>query len=168
MRKHAFTIFTIVWPILVVTIFFSARGWFDARQGIASSADLQKLLNANRYQLTIPIENDGYFLKLTPMVNGVSQPSSSASVIGGSQITLLVQGGCQPHIHYAWFGGGINMAGTCHNPFRDAATTTHRSAANVKPGDWLIRGGDDSVSMTGPAKYELLVTLSPPAVTSGD
>ncbi|KAA1257246.1 hypothetical protein LF1_53950 [Rubripirellula obstinata] len=162
MKKHALTIFLLIWPILVLAGFTVTRNWLDARHGIATSADLQKLLNARRYQIDIPKERDGYSLTLMPLIEGVAKPSSSATVVGGSQITLLVQHDREPNISYAWFGGGTTMTGTCYNPFLDANALTHRSSTSVASGDWLIRGGDNSISLTGPAKYELQVTLTPP------
>ncbi|ELP31411.1 hypothetical protein [Rhodopirellula baltica] len=162
MRRNALTIFLLVWPMVVLSCFVVTQNWLDARSGIATSAELQKLLNARRYQIDVPEERDGYYLTLTPLVDGVAKPSSSATVVGGSRITLLVQNDQKPDINYAWFGGGMTMTGTCTNPFIDAGALTHRSTTHVASGDWLIRGGDNSVSMTGPTKYELQVNLTPP------
>ncbi|MFG0255351.1 MAG: hypothetical protein ACF787_09675, partial [Rhodopirellula sp. JB053] len=116
MKKHALTVALVIWPIAVVACYAIARDWLHAEQGIANSAELQKLLGARRYQILIPREMDGYWLTLTPTIDGVAKPSSSGSVRGGSQITLIVQNDLTNDLRYAWVGGGITMMGTCTNP----------------------------------------------------
>jgi len=154
--------FIVIWPVAVVLYAPLVVQRIQTPQVNASLADLQMLMNIRRYTISIPESKDGWTLGLTGMVDGEERGGGGASVTGGTDVVLLLEYSDGPRLNYCWYAGSGVMRGSLPNPLVNAGVATERTQGEVKPGDWLARGGRNEVSGSGSADFELLVSLSPP------
>ena len=154
--------FAAVWPLAVV---FVVQPWvenYSSVRSLASASDLQLLMNVRRYEVMIPEDKDNWYLGLVGVVDGKEHQSGGGAVPGGSTVVLLIQRSDDTRMKYCWHQGKSMMHGSIPNPLLGAGVSTERTAIECKPGDWLIRGGRDSVTTGKPADFEVRVVLSPP------
>ncbi|MGB7329691.1 MAG: hypothetical protein WBD31_32755 [Rubripirellula sp.] len=157
----------IVWPLAVVFVVQPlAQRWGSVRP-LASAADLQMLMNVRRYEVQIPDDKDNWFLGVSGVVDGKEHSSGGGTVPSGSTVVLLLQRSDDARMKYCWYHENSVMHGSIANPLIGASVSTERMVAQCKPGDWLIRGGRDSVSTRKPADFEVRVSLSPPVDDEG-
>lgn len=156
----------LAWPPLY-SLFVHPHIEGVVRDQHASDQDLQTLLGAKRFTLKIPAEKDGWFLSLESVIDGVPKSAGSASVQGGSEITLLVRRiPGDSKIEYCWFTENQVSRGVLDDPLVKANVFTDRKQGLIQPGDWLFRGGRKTVQISPDkeAAIEVRLALTPPTV----
>jgi hypothetical protein len=131
----------------------------------ASTSDLQRLLGAQRYTLRVPTECNGWLLSFESVVDGEAKLSGGSTVSADSEITLLVRRTRDTkRIEYCWFTENQLARGLLDDPIADAGVTSHREPGTVSSGDWLFRGGRQSLKHApeAGADFEVRVVLRPP------
>lgn len=133
-----------------------------------STSDLQRLLGAHRYTLHVPRECDGWVLSLESVADGKAERSGGATVRGGSDIVLLVRRmPDHERIEHCWFTENQSSRGLLNDPLRGARITLDRPPGPVQSGDWLFRGGRESITSEKSADFEVRVVLRSPHQKEG-
>lgn len=134
--------------------------------GFVSTGELKNLLNARRYTIDVPMELDGHFLTFDLIVDGKVTQGGGSSVVGGSKIVLLLRRDQESRkIEYCWIGTGTVARGVFDDPIAKAGSSTKRDDGPIKAGDWLLRGGRESVQVypaTEPAEFEVRLAFGKP------
>ena len=154
----ALFVFAFVWPIA-----YNGLWGLQPESPKATTAELQNLLNVRRYTLFIPREHDGKFLTLVPYVDGQPVETGGASVRGGSSVVLLVRRDQQTEkIEYCWTDDAGRLSrGTVEDPIELNVVSTIRGEGQIAVGDWIYRGGRESVDGAddATADFELRLEL---------
>ncbi len=131
-----------------------------------STSELKHLLNSRRYTIDVPMELDGHFLTFDVIVDGKVTQGGGTSVIGGSKIVLLLRSDQESRkLEYCWVGPGTVARGVFDNPIERGANSAVRRDGPIKAGDWLLRGGRESVQVypaTEPAEFEVRLAFGKP------
>lgn len=127
--------------------------------GFVSTGELKNLLDARRYPIDVPMELDGHFLTFDVIVDGKVTQGGGSSVIGGKKIVLLLRRDQESRkVEYCWVGPGTIARGVFDDPLYRGGCSTKRNEGPIKAGDWLLRGGRESVQVypaTEPADFEV-------------
>ncbi len=161
------TAIALIWPP-VYSIFVHSHVLTAIGLPQASASDLQRLLGVHRYTFDVPAECDGWFLSLESVVDGQADSSGGATVQGNSTIVLLVRR-LPDHrqLEYCWFTPNQSSRGMLKDPLSQAGITLHRQPGSVRSGDWLFRGGRESITSEKSADFEVRVVLRSPHQKEG-
>ena len=84
-------------------------------------------------------------------------------MVGNTEVILLVrQLPDTPKIEFCWFTENQLSRGYIDDPLDGATLTSDRGDGPVKSGDWLMRGGRESIQSNTEADFEVRVFLRPP------
>ncbi len=174
-------IFTFLWPpIYSIVLDRDLRGLFNGGVPM-EDFELQLLLGAQRWEIEIPENKNGWVLSLETESNGTIQTNGGTFVTGGQTIVLLTRRNLDnKRIEYAWYeieskrstgiSGSVNRTNKYHvsgfgivdDPLADAGVTVGRPDGIVKIGEPIYRGGKTEVAgfpTPEKAEYEVRVVV---------
>ena len=164
----------LVWPPIYSIYFDRDLKSLVTGRGRIEDFELQRLLDAQRWIIDIPLDKDQWMLGLEIESKGEIRSSGGTSVPGGRQIVLLTRRNqSSKRIEYSWYdsNSGRGGSGSVDDPIAFAGVTSGRPDGLIKIGEPIYRGGTKSVSgFPSPRKadFEVRVILDPPLSTEKD
>ena len=158
-------LFTLLWPPVYMVLFHPVLSEVIGNRS-TSANELKTLLDARRYTIRIPQKMDGWVLTFESIIDGQSRHGGGATVQGESDVTLLLRRNRETRkLEYCWYGEGQLARGILDDPLAAAGVSSERREGAIENGDWLLRGGRQSLKefpIDKAAEFELRLAFTPP------